>query len=665
MQKITTKNKHPVEKINKRLKYLSKKSKKNNKLHFFDKKIRKNLILIYFRVTISHVTDRKGDTMAKKQIKKEYFDEFDKALFREYEVRSNGLPSGRYVEFYPSSSGKPKKRIETQITPDLRFVGRYKKYTLAGLLEIDGMLDKAGHFNGNVYQYDEKGNKIGRQLYEKNGNIASFPYNTNGKLDGVFKEQDKDGNIIRTGFYKNGKKSGKWTEYKNGKPVNSYEYKHGQKNGECAIFDENGELIETGFYKNGMPCGNWSVYENGVCTKIGTYDEIKGRDISLECENAQKYYQKTFSQFFEKDNPVYTFKMNENEPELTIHRSLAKKEREQGVRALFKYLSTHEIDLNEEFGAEGFTDQNDLKNEFKNLIKAARENGDNSPEAQKCDRWIGRGLHNIYTHEQNKLRQQTNQAVQQAQEVPQPTSCLGETSVPEIAPTYGRTELHYWADCSEPSLFEKSIEKAQAVLTKHPEYLNTKSTDEHGVTPLMCAINQGNTAMVDLLLAHNADVNCPNNFGETAIMYAARNGNIELIKKMAENGANLLYRAQEGSDYANQNILQILGDNGHITQLEQVLSLYSEKIQPHQAGGQVQKTSIRKIQPIPVIQKQLVQNTNDEKKPSVRSNQALDVLKQSIANHPKGAVFIKKQPEVKKKSILSSLKRYIMEHVYS
>ena len=57
---------------------------------------------------------------------------------------------------------------------------------------------------------------------------------------------------------------------------------------------------------------------------------------------------------------TYTFKMNEDTPELTIHRPLNKKEREQGVRAIFKYLSTHEIDLNTEFGAEGFTDQKDL-----------------------------------------------------------------------------------------------------------------------------------------------------------------------------------------------------------------------------------------------------------------------------------------------------------------
>ncbi|MBO7332648.1 MAG: ankyrin repeat domain-containing protein, partial [Alphaproteobacteria bacterium] len=529
--------------------------------------------------------------MATKQTRREYFDELNKELFREYEVRSNGTPSGKYVEFYPSSSKKRQKKIETQITPDLRFVGRYKRYTPEGHLEIDGMLDKQGNFNGNVYQYDTKGHKIGRQLYAKNGNITFFPYNANGKLNGAFQEQDKDGNIIRTGFYKNGKKSGKWTEYIDGKPTVSYEYKHGQKNGDWTIFDENGNLKETGFYKNGMPCGQWSVYENGLCTKVASYDEIKGRDISLECENAEKYYQKTFAQFFDKETPVYTFKMNEDVPELTTHRSLSKQEREQGVRAIFKYLSTHEIDLNTEFGAEGFSDQKDLQTEFKKLIKAARENGDNSPEAQKCDRWIGRGLHNIYANEQNKREVQNEQVVQQTI-APQPTASLSE-NISENASSYGRNALHYWADRTEPHMFETSFQQAQAILSEYPEYLNAKSTDGHGVTPLMCAVNKGNEAMIDLLLSYRADINKTNDFGETPVMYAARNGNADLVKKMARNGANLLIKAQEGSDYAGKTILQIMEDNGYLDQMNEIYPLFAEQMRQ-------QTDASRKAQPLSV-----------------------------------------------------------------
>ena len=608
---------------------------------------------------------KQGGIMATKQTRREYFDELNKELFREYEVRSNGTPSGKYVEFYPSSSKKRQKKIETQITPDLRFVGRYKRYTPEGRLEIDGMLDKQGNFNGNVYQYDTKGHKIGRQLYAKNGNITFFPYNANRKLNGAFQEQDKDGNIIRTGFYKNGKKSGKWTEYIDGKPTVSYEYKHGQKNGSWTVFDENGNLKETGFYKNGMPCGQWSVYENGLCTKVASYDEIKGRDISLECENAEKYYQKTFAQFFDKETPVYTFKMNEDTPELTIHRSLSKQEREQGVRAIFKYLSTHEIDLNTEFGAEGFSDQKDLQTEFKKLIKAARENGDNSPEAQKCDRWIGRGLHNIFANEHNKELQQ----VVQTELAPVPTSSLSADTLSETVSSYGRNVLHYWADRTEPRLFETSVQNAEKILLEHPEYLDAKSTDGHGITPLMCAVNKGNEAMIDLLIAHRADINKPNDFGETPVMYAARNGNSDLIKKMVHYGADLLGKAQHGSDYAGKNILQILEENGHTDKMSEVFSLYSEQFRQQENAGRTRQRLSSVLEHQIILPERtgptIIYTQRKEPRP-VNGNHALEQLKQSIVNQTQTTSIPKEKPQVKKKiSFFSSVKRYILEHVYS
>lgn len=65
--------------------------------------------------------------------------------------------------------------------------------------------------------------------------------------------------------------------------------------------------------------------------------------------------------------------------------------------------------------------------------------------------------------------------------------------------------------------------------------VNVDARDERGWTALMHAVNYGNTEVVELLLAANADVNATNNVGYTALMYA-RGGNrgrdyiVQLIK---------------------------------------------------------------------------------------------------------------------------------------
>jgi len=117
-----------------------------------------------------------------------------------------------------------------------------------------------------------------------------------------------------------------------------------------------------------------------------------------------------------------------------------------------------------------------------------------------------------------------------------------------------RTSLHTASD-------RATTENIDDVIAQNKDDINKRSNDEYGVTPLMCAINKGNSAMADALLENGADINMTNNVGETALMYAAANGNMELIEKLVERGADTEMKAGKGSAYEGQDFRAVLRDN--------------------------------------------------------------------------------------------------------
>jgi len=58
-------------------------------------------------------------------------------------------------------------------------------------------------------------------------------------------------------------------------------------------------------------------------------------------------------------------------------------------------------------------------------------------------------------------------------------------------------------------------------------------------TPLLFAAHEGHVAIVTLLLAKKAEVNKPNNNGETPLFMAAQNGSEEVVKLLIDAGANI------------------------------------------------------------------------------------------------------------------------------
>ena len=70
--------------------------------------------------------------------------------------------------------------------------------------------------------------------------------------------------------------------------------------------------------------------------------------------------------------------------------------------------------------------------------------------------------------------------------------------------------------------------------------INPNTPDERGRTALTLAMRQESWRVVDtLLLAPGIDLNLANRQGETPLMLAAIKGNLELVKKLAERGADI------------------------------------------------------------------------------------------------------------------------------
>ena len=70
-----------------------------------------------------------------------------------------------------------------------------------------------------------------------------------------------------------------------------------------------------------------------------------------------------------------------------------------------------------------------------------------------------------------------------------------------------------------------------------------KEADNNRKTGLMWAAHEGNIEVVRLLLGRGAETGSSNSKGQTALMWAAHGGSIEVVSLLFEKGANI--RAQD------------------------------------------------------------------------------------------------------------------------
>ena len=129
----------------------------------------------------------------------------------------------------------------------------------------------------------------------------------------------------------------------------------------------------------------------------------------------------------------------------------------------------------------------------------------------------------------------------------------------------GATALHWAA--------YRSDAESMAALIRAGANINL--TNNYGVTPLALAAQQGNPAVLDLLLKAGAKPNDPVNFvnaGETPLMAAARSANVDAVKALARAGADvnakeawsgqtaLMWAAAEGDSAMASTLLELGAD---------------------------------------------------------------------------------------------------------
>jgi ankyrin repeat protein len=93
----------------------------------------------------------------------------------------------------------------------------------------------------------------------------------------------------------------------------------------------------------------------------------------------------------------------------------------------------------------------------------------------------------------------------------------------------GMTALH-WAAYQDDVDLAKMLVRAGA---------NVKAANRYGVTPLSLACTNGNAAMVEMLLKAGADPNAPLPGGETPLMTASRTGSLAVVKTLIAHRASV------------------------------------------------------------------------------------------------------------------------------
>lgn len=71
-------------------------------------------------------------------------------------------------------------------------------------------------------------------------------------------------------------------------------------------------------------------------------------------------------------------------------------------------------------------------------------------------------------------------------------------------------------------------------------------TDEHGVSSLALAVQEGHVASMKLLLAYDADVNQVNSVGSTPLFVAAQTGNLQVVDALVSHGADSRVARHDG-----------------------------------------------------------------------------------------------------------------------
>ena len=151
--------------------------------------------------------------------------------------------------------------------------GFYKEY------DEKGNLKKITKFVNDVEQVLESDQKplVVQHEYYPNGKVRREASFRDGKREGVWRDFDEDGNVIKSQTYKKGVLVGEGIVDTDGKRRGEYKefypdstlraeglFIGGERSGAWKFYYHNGQLQEIGSYKEGQPDGAWTwYYDNG------------------------------------------------------------------------------------------------------------------------------------------------------------------------------------------------------------------------------------------------------------------------------------------------------------------------------------------------------------------------------------------------------------------
>ena len=144
----------------------------------------------------------------------------------------------------------------------------------------DGLVIKGYVFNNGILRYegitDESGKRQGLwKEYYRTGELKSEGNYINSNQEGVWKFYFENQKIEVEGRYKNGKKEGTWYwYYPNGMILQEENWLNGKLDGEFVEYNENGEITVKGEYLEGTEEGEW-FYIQGKAIEKGVYYDGK------------------------------------------------------------------------------------------------------------------------------------------------------------------------------------------------------------------------------------------------------------------------------------------------------------------------------------------------------------------------------------------------------
>ncbi len=117
------------------------------------------------------------------------------------------------------------------------------------------------------------------------------------------------------------------------------------------------------------------------------------------------------------------------------------------------------------------------------------------------------------------------------------------------------------------AIYKSDWELALGLLNENPNmnvnmFMNIPGSNELESSPLQFAAQNGQTALVQALIARGADVNYQNETGQTPLMYATRGGHLDVMKAIVEAGADYNMTTGVASTYDNT-ALHYAAVNGH------------------------------------------------------------------------------------------------------